>query len=110
MSPPGPILLFSSVLALQDLQVTALAITSITSSSSENQACSTDVSLCSKKEGVEAMVSTIYSILLSKLPGLQTVPWGMEAFENRDGDENSTVECFLGSRNTENWLDQSGRK
>lgn len=63
MSPPGPILLFSSVLALL-----LLAITSITSSSSENQVYSTDVSLCSVKEGVEAMVSTIYSILLSKLP------------------------------------------
>lgn len=56
------------------------------------------------------MVSTIFSILLSKLPQLQTVPWSMEAFENRDADEDSTVECFLGSGNFENRLDQSARK
>lgn len=44
MSPPGPILLFSSVLALL-----LLAITSLTYRASENQAYSTDVSLCSIK-------------------------------------------------------------
>lgn len=44
------------------------------------------------------MVSTIYSILLSKLSCLQTVPCSVEALENRDADENRTAECLLGNR------------
>lgn len=52
------------------------------------------------------MVSTKYSILLSKLSCLQTGPCSMEAPENRDADENSTAECLLGIGNIENRQDQ----